>query len=230
MGLFRSKDDTKSEPQVEEDSMTARTANAIVGKLMDVGLDGLGPLDSVGQVVEAALGKEPDKEAAIDRIYDDHIKMAAVGGFITGVGGLITLPVALPANIAGFYVLATRMVGAMASIRGYDVTRPEVRSALLLTLVGADSDDLLRKAGVTGGGRLAQVAVNRLPRAAIMVINKGVGFRVATQLGARTLGRLGRVVPVVGGVIGAGLDRHLMKKIAEHAREEFPPREQVAPD
>jgi hypothetical protein len=228
VGLFGSRNDEQDERPVEDDSMAGRTATALVGKLMDVGLDGLGPLDSAGKVVDDALEEEEnDPERAIDRICRTHIRMAAAGGFATGVGGLFTLPVALPANIVEFYVLATRMVGSLASIRGYDVTRPEVRSAVLLTLVGADSDDLLRKAGVTGGGRLAQVALKRLPDAAMMVINKGVGFRLATQLGAKTLGRLGRAVPLAGGVIGAGLDGYLMNRIADNAREEFPLRAQL---
>lgn len=223
MGLFGSNDQsTESEAEVEESSLTARTANAVVAKLMDVGLDGLGPLDPVTTVVQEATAKADDAEDAIDQICRTHIKMAATGGFITGVGGLLTMGVALPANIAEFYVLATRMVGSIASIRGYDLDREEVRAAVMLTLVGADSEDLLRKAGVTGGGRLAQVAMQRLPKAAVMVINKGVGFRLATQLGGKTLGRLGRAIPVAGGVIGAGLDGYLMNKIADHARKEFP--------
>jgi len=133
--------------------------------------------------------------------------------------------VSLPANIVEFYVLATRMVGSIARIRGYDLTRPEVRAAVMLTLVGADSQDLLAKAGVAGSGRLAQVAMQRLPKAAVMVINKGVGFRLATKMGARSLSKFTRAVPVVGGAIGAGLDSFLMHRIADQARQEFPARE-----
>lgn len=64
-------------------------------------------------------------------------------GFVTSLGGFITMPVALPANVTGFYLLATRMVAAVAKARGYDLTQPHIRSAVLLSLVGADADDLL---------------------------------------------------------------------------------------
>lgn len=229
MGLFGfgKDDDAKdvhAQHQIEEDSVTARTATAIVRKLMDVGLDGLGPLDPAEDVVQEALNDHKDPEKAIDAICRSHIRMAATGGFVTGFGGLLTMGVALPANIIEFYVLATRMVGSTAMIRGYDIHRPEVRTAIMLTLVGADSEDLLRRAGITGGGRMAQVALQRLPQAALMVVNKGVGFRLATQLGAKTLGRFGRAVPVAGGFIGAGLDGYLMNRIADHGRVEFPVR------
>ncbi|WP_237565593.1 EcsC family protein [Ornithinimicrobium cavernae] len=226
MGLFGigKDDDPEAAAAVEEAGVGAKTANAIVGKLMDIGIDGLGPLDSVARVVDEALGKKGDREKAIDDIVRTHIKMGAAGGFLTGIGGFVTMVASMPANIAGFYVLATRMVGSIAQLRGYDLSRPEVRAAVLLTLVGADSQDLLAKAGVVGTGRLAQVAMGRLPKAAVMVINKGVGFKLATQLGSKTLSRFGRFVPVLGGGIGAGVDGFLMNRIADHAREEFPAR------
>lgn len=227
MGLFGSGKDQGPEgaEEVAEAGVGAKTANAIVGRLMDIGIDGLGPLDSVAEVVAAAMAERKDnREKAITDIVRSHIRLGAAGGFVTGIGGFVTMIASMPANIAGFYVLATRMVGSIAQIRGYDLNRPEVRTAVLLTLVGADSQELLAKAGVAGGGKLASVAMKRLPKAAVMVINKGVGFKLATQLGSKSLSRLGRFVPVVGGGIGAGIDGFLMNRIADHAREEFPPR------
>lgn len=227
MGLFGIGRDKEPEAAqaVDESGVTARTANALVGRLMDLGIDGLGPLDSVTQVVDEALAdKGGEREKAINKIVRSHIKMGAAGGFATGFGGLFTMAVSLPANIVSFYVIATRMVGSIAHIRGYELSKPEVRAAILLTLVGGDSQDLLAKAGITGGGRLAQVAMQRLPKTAVMMINKGVGFKLATQLGTKTLSRFTRAIPVAGGLVGAGLDGYLLNKIADFAREEFPAR------
>ena len=61
-----------------------------------------------------------------------------------------------------------------------------------------------------------------MPGAVIMAINKGVGFRIVTRLGRTTLSRFGRGVPFVGGVVGAGLDSYLLKKIADTVRDQFP--------
>jgi hypothetical protein len=115
------------------------------------------------------------------------------------------------------------MVAAIACLRGYDLRQPEVRSAILLTLVGADSEDLLRKAGVPSTGRLANLAAERLPGPALMMVNKGVGFRLLSQLGRKGLQRFGKAVPLVGGAVGAGVDAYLLRRIADHARHEFPP-------
>lgn len=196
----------------------------MIENLLDAGIDGKGPFDSAEKVSATARSETPDAEQAIDRIVRTHLRMAAAGGFVTGLGGFVTLPVALPANVLEFYLVATRMVASIASVRGYDVRQQEIRSAVLLTLVGADADDLLRKAGVVATGRLSNLAAQRLPGPALMVVNKAVGFRLLSQAGKATLARFGKAVPVIGGAVGAGLDAYMLKRIADHARHEFPPR------
>jgi hypothetical protein len=206
------------------DGGLSAAATRIVERLLDLGIDGRGPVDSAQLVADKARSAHPDADRAIDAVVSQHQRIVAAGGFVTGIGGFVTLPVALPVNVAEFYLLATRMVAATASLRGYDLGQPEIRSAVLLTLVGADSDDLLQKAGLTTNGRLANLAAQRLPGPALMVLNKGVGFRLLSQIGRKSLPRFGKAVPLVGGAIGAGLDVYLLRRIAAHARHEFPPR------
>ena len=227
MGLFDRKDDTLPE-NVEPDGPLESLANAFIGRIVDAGIKGPGPMASSHQVAAKALKESGgDVQKAVDEIVSDHVKKASAGGFVTGVGGLVTMPVSLPANVLGFYVLATRMVAAMAEVRGYDVTAPGARAAISLSLVGADAEDILQKtglsvaAGMTGSGRLAKMAMDRMPKAAGMLINKAVGFRLLTTVGGRALGKLIRFVPIAGGVVGAGLDGVLMKRLADHARREF---------
>ncbi|HET8602081.1 MAG TPA: EcsC family protein [Segeticoccus sp.] len=216
-----------TERDEDETMIDAGMATGLIEKLLDVGIDGKGRFDSAQHVADTALAEHPEPGAAIDKISSQHLRLAAAGGFVTGLGGLVTMTVALPANVVGFYLLATRAVAAIASVRGYDIRRPEVRSAVLLALVGADADDLLKKAGLSGGGRLANFAVERLPGPVLMAVNKGVGFRLMTQVGKKTLARFGKAVPVLGGVVGAGLDTYLLKRILDHAKHEFPPKTHV---
>ena len=207
-----------------DEGLLGNAAVKLVSTLLDVGIDGRGRFDSAQEVADAARAARPSVDDAVDKVVRDSLKLAAASGFVTSVGGFITLPVALPANVAGFYLVATRMVAAIARLRGYDIGQREVRTAILLSLVGADSKDLLAKAGmVTPTGRLSGLAAQRLPGPAMMMINKGVGFRLVSTAGTKTLTRFGRAIPVAGGVLGAGLDGFLLKRIADHARSEFPP-------
>jgi hypothetical protein len=196
--------------------------STFVERLLAIGIDGRGAFDSAQQVADAALASAGSREGAISAVTRSHVALAGAGGFLTGLGGFVTLPVALPINVLEFYILATRSVAAVAALRGYDLSRPEVRTAVLLTLAGADNEDILKKAGVVSSGRLAQLAGQRLPASVLMVINKGVGFRLITRAGQGALARFGRAVPVIGGGIGAGLDAFLLTRIIGVAKTEFP--------
>jgi hypothetical protein len=196
----------------------------LIQVLMDVGLDGAGPLRSASQMADRARRTTRTPQAAVAKVARRHVIGAAAGGFVTGIGGFVTMPVALPVNLLEFYVQATRMVGAIAILRGYDLRVPQVRTAVLLTLVGSHADDILAKAGMTaGGGPVAGLAARGLPPTALPMLNKAVGFRLMRGVGEKAFSRLGRGVPVAGGVIGGGIDVWMMKRIADHAMEQFPP-------
>lgn len=225
MGIF-GRDDAQPQDRTPPATSVVGGAAAVTSmmeRLMDVGIDGKGPFDSARRVADVAMAEHFDTESAIDAMVGAHLKLAAANGFVTSLGGFVVMPVALPVNVLGFYLVATRMVAGIASSRGYDIGRPEVRSAVLLALVGADADDLLKKAGYASTGRLANLAAQRLPGPVLLAVNKAVGFRLLNQAGKKSLTRLGRAVPLAGGVIGAGLDIYLLRRIATHARGEFPP-------
>lgn len=200
------------------------TAVSLVRKLVDIGLDGLGPLDSAASLAAAVKAKSATSEDAIDQLVRSQGRLAATGGFVTGLGGFVTLPVAVPANVVEFYLVATRLVGAIAHLRGYDLTKEEVRTAILLSLTGTDSKSILTKVGFNPTGKIADIALQQLPPAALMMINKGVGVHLITQVGGKIFTRLGRLVPVAGGAVGASLDWWLLRKVGQFAREQFPQR------
>jgi hypothetical protein len=56
------------------------------------------------------------------------------------------------------------------------------------------------------------------------MVNKAIGFRLLRGFGEKAFARLGRGVPVAGGFVGGGIDVWMMKRIADHALGEFPPR------
>lgn len=216
---------TKSALEAAEDPRPDPGAiDRLVDMLLDVGLDGRGPLSPVRGVADEALQKsEGDREKAIAAVARRSTLTGGASGFVTSLGGFVTMPVSLPVNVAGFYLRAVRMVGGIAVLRGYDVDDPRVRSAILLTLVGSDADEVLKKAGMTSAGSAAtSYALKGLPPAALMMVNKAVGFRLMRGVSEKVLARFGRGVPLAGGLVGGGIDGFMMKKIADHAMKEFP--------
>jgi hypothetical protein len=201
------------------------TVARLVQVLLDAGIDGIGPLKSAQEMAEIARVSSRSADAAVAKVARNHVAKGGVGGFVTGVGGFLTMPIALPANVVEFYIAATRMVAAIADLRGYDIDDPKVRTAVLLTLVGSDADDVLKKAGLTGGtsGKVLGLAAGQLPPAGLLMLNKAIGFRILRGVGEKAFSRLGRGVPLAGGVLGGGVDMWMMKRIADHAMSEFPP-------
>lgn len=210
--------DEANDPTGDDSAVTR-----MIQQVLNIGIDGRGPFDSAAKLADKARGRGGSVEDAVDSVVATHLRGGAAGGFVTGLGGFVTMIAAVPANVFEFYVQATRMVAGIAHLRGYDVNDPKIRTAVLLTLVGSNSSGILAKAGINlAGGTLSQLATRSLPRAAAMVVEKAIGFRILRGVGERVFSRFGRAIPVAGGVIGAGLDWAMMRTIAEHARREFP--------
>ncbi|MGQ7296526.1 EcsC family protein [Quadrisphaera sp. KR29] len=210
-------------------SRLSQAATQLVRRLVDLGIDGAGPLAPAAEAAEAARRKHADVDDAIDALVSSSTRSAAVGGFVTGLGGFVTLPVALPANLLGYYVIATRTVAGTAALRGYDLSSEQVRSAVLLVLADEDGGALLSKFGLAGpGGLVTRLARKQLNGPGLAVLNKAIGFQLLSRLGRSGLSRLGRGLPLAGGVLGAGLDAYALRRTAKAARAAFPLRRGVA--
>ncbi|CAN5779714.1 EcsC family protein [soil metagenome] len=203
--------------------ITDQIADSFVQQLARGALEGVGPLSPAREIAEEALAQHTDREAAIDEVVRDHTRMAAANGFVTGLGGFVMLPIAVPANVLGFYTLSARMVAAIAHIRGHDIAQPESRVAVLAALTGDDVGKLLGKAGVVmPAGGLTSAFLRRMAPSTTTMVNKAIGFRLLVGTGERALVKLGRAIPLAGGVIGGALDVTLIRSIAKHARRVFP--------
>lgn len=225
--LFGRTDQTLTRSALEEANSPDGTDDAVsrlIKRLTAVGIDGVGPYESAKDVAAKALAKENgDAAAAIKRVVRGAELGGAAGGFVTSLGGFLTMIVAIPVNVFEFYVQATRMAAAVATLRGHDVDDERIRTAILLTLVGSNAADILTKAGMaTGSSAALQVAARGgLPRPALMVIQKAVGFRILRSVGERVFTRLGRLIPLAGGLFGAVVDYAMMKRIGHQALVEF---------
>lgn len=229
MGLFDGSSPTKRKgarsvlDEAREAPADDSPLTAALHQILTIGIDGRGPFDSAVTIAERAKAATASTEDAIDAVVRLHLQAGAASGFVTSAGGFLVILAAVPANLVTFYVLATRMVASVAHLRGYDVTDPEIRAAILLTLVASDSTAILNRVGVgLTGGTLSQLATTALPRTAAMTVQKAVAFVIMRGVARRSLAYLGRGVPLAGGAVGATLDWFMMRGIGVQARHEFP--------
>ena len=142
-------------------------------------------------------------------------------GFITGLGGLITLPVAVPANIGSVLYVQMRMIAATAKIGGYDINSNQVQTMIYICLTGQSLADVAKGVGIQIGGKTFRAAVKKIPGAALVKINQKIGFRLLTKFGEKGLINIGKLVPIVSGVIGGAFDVASTSVIAKNAINMF---------
>ena len=117
---------------------TPEVAGGVLRSIIEFAINGNSAFPGAKTTAARSLQAKGEREAAIDQVVLQHIGLASAQGFLTSVGGLITLPVGLPANLAGLAVLSVRMIGSIAHLRGYDVDDRRVRAALTLAMLGDD--------------------------------------------------------------------------------------------
>ncbi len=142
-------------------------------------------------------------------------------GFITGLGGLLTLPVAVPSALGASWIIQARMSGAIAIIDGHDLAEDRVRTLVLLSLVGDSAKEILKQAGVKIGRKLTERVVMQMPGKFLIEINKKVGFRLLTKAGEKGVINLIKAVPVVGGLVTGGFDAAMCRVVGKAAHNIF---------
>jgi len=142
-------------------------------------------------------------------------------GVVSGLGGIITLPVAVPANIANVLYVQMRMIACCAYMAGYDLKSDQTQTLVYACLAGVAVNQILKKAGIKLGEKVAIKMVEKIPGKVLISINKKIGFRLITKFGNTGIVNLGKLVPGVGAVVGGGLDYLETKIIAERAYKWF---------
>ncbi len=189
-------------------------------------IEGVGPLPSAASAADAQLREQHGNvDRAVHEVIENHVRYAGAQGFVTNLGGLVTMTVTVPTNITGLALIECRMVAGIAHLRGYDLDDPRVRNAILACLLGeASVNDLVKGGFLTA----PPMALATAPEHSAQVDQQVTTF-VARDLVARIAGKrlattVGRRVPVIGGLVGAGADGYATWKIGRYADRELLPR------
>lgn len=210
----------RTEAQAEE--MTEEKAGKILDTVYAKAIEGVPKVSrSVDELADDYLSRHSTPEKAAKALAKTQVAKCGTSGFITGLGGLITLPVAIPANIGSVLYVQLRMVAAIAKIAGYDVRSDQVQTMVYLCLTGTAISDVVKEAGIQVGEKALVAAIRKIPGATLTKINQKIGFRFITKFGEKGVINLGKMVPVAGGLIGGGFDVASTTVIAKNAIKMF---------
>ena len=188
----------------------------------DKALQGVLPVEkSIEELAEDYLAKTNSREKAIDNLIGYQTVLCGTNGFITGLGGLLVLPVAIPANVAGVIYVQLRMIAAIAHINGYDIYSDQVRTIAYTGLTGSSAANILKNVGIKISEKMAVNALKRVPGAILIKINQQVGFRLVTKFGQKGLVNVIKMMPLVGGVVGGVFDTGMTLTIGNIAKKVF---------
>jgi uncharacterized protein (DUF697 family) len=200
-----------------------QAAGGVLRRVLELAIDGYGKLPGAKASAARQLqrnGGSVDK--AIESLIEFHVRLASAQGFVTNLGGVAALPVAVPANLTGVAVVQVRMIAAIAHLRGYDLNDNRVRTALVMCLLGGEQVVKLIKEG--------KLPTSPMAIATAPVFDPQLDARVAEEVLSDLAGRIGgknlalmltKRVPLVGGGIGAVVDGVATRQIGKYTKSEL---------
>jgi len=211
-------------PQVHR--LSPDLTSSFVHVALSRAIHGVGPLPPAAEAAEAQL-REQDGEVqrAVHEVIENHVLYAGGQGFLTNIGGLATVALTIPANIAGLTLVQCRLVAGIAHLRGYDLTDPRVHNAVLACILGEDTvTSLVKRRRIPAPPMAIATAPTHDPQ-----LDRVIAAEVASELltkiaGKRVATTVGRRVPVVGGVVGASADAFATWQVGRYADRELRPR------
>lgn len=184
-------------------------------------VNGVAGLDSASELAQSYIKSNTSRNDQANSLIRWQNTKAGTSGFLTGLGGIITMPVTIPANVASVIFVQMRMIAAIAHIGGHDIKDDRVKALVYACLTGNAAKDILKDIGIVAGTKLTTSAIKNISGKTIIAINQKVGFRLVTKFGEKGVINLGKAVPFVGGIIGATFDSVATNAIGNIARDTF---------
>lgn len=186
-------------------------------------IDGIGVINScsVSQMADDYLLEYCNPQIACRKMLKYQIAKCTTSGVISGFGGVLTMPVAIPANICNVLYVQMRMVACTAYMAGFDLHSDQVQTLVYACLAGVSITSVVKQSGIKAGSKLAIKAIERIPGKTLTKFNQKIGFRFITKFGEKGIVNLGKLVPGVGAVINGGVDYFETKAIGNRAFKMF---------
>ena len=214
-------------------TITEEQMQEILSTLYIKSVDGIPKVSlPVDDLVEDYLSKNKNVEQAVKSLINNSTVKCGTSGFLTSFGGFATMIATLPANITSVMYVQLRMCCAIAKMGGYDIHSDQVQTLIYACLTGSAATEILKSSGIKFANKFGVAMVDKIPGKALTAINRKVGFRFMTKFGETGIINLGKVVPVVGGFVGGGIDVASTRIIGKNAynifvKGEMPTKEEV---
>ncbi|PCI30751.1 MAG: hypothetical protein COB67_00960 [SAR324 cluster bacterium] len=198
-------------------------ATKVLREVLHLGINGGRGLSSAKELGNKYLEnpKYQTQQEMINALIRTEVYKSFTTGFLTNLGGALTLPVSIPASLGINWVLQTRMVAAMAHIGGFNIDEPGIRMAIALSLLGNKGKELLNANLKEMDQVLFRNVISNLPKKTIFLLKQAIAKKMINIATQRGFSRVSKVIPIMRGVVGGMVDYHSCKETAEFAKELF---------
>lgn len=176
---------------------------------------------SVEEMANDYLKKHESVESACKAMLRNQIAKCTTSGALTGFGGVLTLPVAIPANVGSVMYVQMRMVACVAHMAGYELNCDQTQTFVYACLAGVAVNNVIKRAGINFGVKFANNLIKKIPGSVLAKVNQKIGFRFITKFGEKGIINIGKMVPGVGAIVGGAFDLVETKIIANRAYKWF---------
>lgn len=152
------------------------------------------------------LQSKGDLGGQVDKLIKWQVTKSATSGFLTGIGGLAFMPFSIPANVASVVYLQIRMITAIAYMGGHDIQSDQVKSMVYVSMVGNGAKEILKDLGIKTGERVMTHIAQTASLKMLNIINEKTSTNLVTKFGTKGLSKLGKAVPLMGGLVGGAFD------------------------
>jgi uncharacterized protein (DUF697 family) len=196
-----------------------KQASGFVRQILDLAIDGFGRYPGAAEAGERRLREaRGDVDQAIHSVIETHVRLAGIQGFVTNLGGVVTLAVTIPANVAGLAILQCHMVATIAHLRGYDLDDARVRNAVLACMLGDEGVRTLIKRKRLPSSPMGIATAPAYDPA----LDQQIALEVTQELVAKVGGKrmaiaVSRRIPVLGGGVGAVSDGFVTWRVGRYA-------------
>lgn len=172
-------------------------------------LIGFSGVDSAYELGNSYLNQKGTLDQQANSLIKWQTAKAGTSGFITGLGGAITMPLTVPANIASVIYIQIRMITAIAYMGGHDIHSDRVKSLVYICMVGNGAKELLKDLSIRSGERLATKIIEK------------VSLKLAGKAGEKSIASVSKAIPVVGGVVNGSYDIVTTRIVGKVAKKIF---------
>jgi len=140
-------------------------AVALVKWLTDKAVRGVPPLSSANNLAQEYLLDRATSTMMhrADALVRWETSKNFTSGFLTGLGGILTLPVTVPSALGAAWIIQARLAGAIAVIYGHALSEDRVRTLVLLSLAGDAAKEVLKDVGIQIGRQALEQLLLKIP-------------------------------------------------------------------